>query len=662
MAVLLVVLYHAGVPGFSGGYVGVDVFFVLSGYLITGILAAEVARTGRLDLPRFYARRVRRLLPAMAVLLLAVTVFAYLFYAPPEQGTIAETTLATAGYFSNFHFAAGATDYLAADAETNPLLHTWSLSVEEQFYFVWPLLVLLGLAGLRRRDGVEISYRRLMWVMAAVCVASFVLTLFLMGSLRTHWAFFSSPTRAWEFAVGGLGALVPRLSVDGLRRGRIRFGSLDEVPPAGRVLGWLGLAAVLVAGTLYDARTPFPGWAALLPALGTVFALRAGTARTDTPMARVLAWRPLQELGRLSYSWYLWHWPVLVFAAGLEFTEIHELPALYRLALVLLSLGLAEASYRFVEDPARHQRWVSSSSRRSLALGVLLTAFGVALALAWGHVAGEASRAPDQVAYAAAASDGFSGCITRMSSTDITDCAFGDTTSTTTVVLLGDSHAHHWLPALVPIAKREGWRLIPLLKSGCAIIDETEWERKLNRPYYECDEWKEAAFSRIAALSPDLLIATFSVANSFTDEQWVGGTTRTYRTLLDVAPHVVHLRDVPRPNFDVPACLSRAAWRKAEDRCAFDPSAHPFTYVYELVEEGVQTSGAVASLDLSSMVCPGIYTGGRCDVERDGMVLYQDRHHLTATFVASLAPALADALRRSGFLEAPTAAAQRTPR
>ena len=147
-------------------------------------------------------------------------------------------------------------------------------------------------------------------------------------------------------------------------------------------------------------------------------------------MARVLAWRPLQELGRLSYSWYLWHWPVLVFAAGLEFTEIHELPALYRLALVLLSLGLAEASYRFVEDPARHQRWVSSSSRRSLALGALLTAFGVTLALAWGHVTKDAVKSPEQIAYASAAEDryaeGGEHCIGNLTSTEPIECVFGD--------------------------------------------------------------------------------------------------------------------------------------------------------------------------------------------------------------------------------------------
>ena len=206
IAVLLVVLYHAAVPGFTGGYVGVDVFFVLSGYLITWLLGREVEKSGRVDLPSFYARRARRLLPAMGVLLLAIMGFAWLAYSPQEQELIAATAFSTATYLSNVFFAFNATDYLAGAAEANPLLHTWSLAVEEQFYFFWPLLVVGVLTALGRRPA---SRRRLLWGMGVVSLLSFGLTLYLQQTLNGHWAFFSSPTRAWEFAIGGLGVLLP---------------------------------------------------------------------------------------------------------------------------------------------------------------------------------------------------------------------------------------------------------------------------------------------------------------------------------------------------------------------------------------------------------------------------------------------------------------------
>ena len=652
IAVLLVVLYHAGVPGFSGGYVGVDVFFVLSGYLITGILAAEVARTGTLDLGRFYARRVRRLLPGMAVLLIVVTAFAFVFYAPMEQRSIAATATATAAYVSNFLFAEGATNYLAGAAEANPLLHTWSLSVEEQFYFFWPLLVLLGLAGFRRRDGVEISYRRLMWVMAAVCIASFALTLYLMGSLRGHWAFFSSPTRAWEFAIGGLGALLPRLSVDGLRRGRIRFGSLDEVPVAARALGWAGLAAILAAGVFYDARTPFPGWAALLPALGTIFALRAGTARTDTPMARILALRPLQEMGRLSYSWYLWHWPVLVFAAGLEFTEIHDLPSLYRFALVVLSLGLAEASYRFVENPARHQRWVSATSRRSLILGALLTAFSVSLGLGWHRVTIQSGSSPAHTLFSAAAADitplYSSDCHASLEETAVAGCVFGPKDATRTIALFGDSHAVQWEPALSVLLEKKRWRLYTFTKSGCPAPDIEHVSPSLGRIYSECLQWRRDALSQIQQLRPDMAIVASAYGyGGVSVDEWRGGLERTLDILRSSVGTVFVLNDTPRPNFGVPACLSRNVWRqpnaafREKEVCTFELGDDLQIAISDVERSTAAKFENARFIDLNDNICGE----GLCPVQRDGVIVYRDSNHLTASFARSLAPALAEVLK-----------------
>ena len=620
VAVLLVVLYHAGVPGFSGGYIGVDVFFALSGYLITGILAAEIESTGRLDLARFYARRARRLLPAVGVLLLAVGAFAFTFYSPLEQESIAQTALATAAYVSNFFFAAGATDYLAADAETNPLLHTWSLSVEEQFYLGWPLLVLVGLAGVRK---VRLSHRRLVLVMVGVTALSFALSLYLMGSLRTHWAFFASPPRAWEFALGGLGALLPRV-----RLGSGRGGA--------RTLGWLGLGAVVASGALYTARTPFPGWAALIPVVGTVVVLRAGVGKVAPVLERVLGWRPLREAGRLSYSWYLWHWPVLVFAVGL-YGEV-SLPV--RLALVVGSLGLAELSYRLVEDPIRHHRGLARRPAYGLALLAAITAGGVGLSLVWNANATAAAGAPDQATFAAAVEDRDDGqyCITTVSGTDLTDCTYGDAAAPRTLVLYGDSHAFHWLPAVAVVGEQDGWRVETVMKSSCGAVGVTRWNDRLGRPYYECDEWRDKALDRVAQLQPDLVVVSSAVTayDGIDRAEWSNATASVLERLAAVSEHVVVLRDVPAPGFDVPSCLSRAAWRGGAPGASCDFEAPPAAAddVFAAQIAAADRFENVSVADPVPAVCPG----GECRAFQDGVVGWRDASHLSATHARDLAP------------------------
>ena len=633
VAVLLVVLYHAGIPAVSGGYVGVDVFFALSGYLITDLLAAEVEATGRVDLRRFYARRARRLLPAIGVLLLAVGAFAYVFYSPLEQRPIAETALATALYVSNVVFAQGATNYLAAGAEANPLLHTWSLAVEEQFYLGWPLLVWLAFVGLRRQP----SGRRLAVAIAALAVVSFGLALWLLDTLRAHWAFFASPPRAWEFALGGLGALLPRM-----RWGAGRTASRWD---GARVLGWLGLAGVVWAGVSYTQYTPFPGWTALAPVVGTVWALRAGAAppggQTAAPgLVRVLGWRPLQTLGRLSYSWYLWHWPVLVFAVGLY----GEVSLGVRVALAAASLVLAEASYRLVENPVRHARRLRRPAA-GLALLAAVTVGGAALSAAWVRASGAAASAPGQTRYAEAARDLQDGCITGIADAGLTRCALGDTTSSTVAVLYGDSHAHHWLPTADRLARERGWRLETVMKNSCGAVDATRSYRLLSRDYVECDAWRARALAYVDSLRPALVVVA-SAAESYEGvdpDEWVGGTRRVLSRLADAGGAVLQVRDVPRPTFHVPACLARAAWRGGPDAACSFPGA-PETEVYAAQTAAARGLSAVTTADLTAAVCPG----SPCEVVRDDtLVVYRDTDHLTASFARTLAPDMGRAADRA---------------
>lgn len=384
VAVGLVVLYHGGISALAGGFVGVDVFFVLSGFLITGLIVRELRETGTLSLPGFYARRARRLLPAAAIVLVATVVASAVVMPPLRMPDVAGDAAAAAVYASNLRFALQATDYLAAELAPSPLLHFWSLGVEEQFYLFWPALLALVAVGLgrwraasgsrldgsaeRRLDGS--AERRLMWVVAGVAVASFALGV-VLTDIAEPWAFFSLPARAWELALGALIAL-------GVAR-------LSRLPRAiGGPTVAAGLAMVVVAGLALNETIPFPGLAALLPTGGAALVIAGSVVDRGSLPAQLLAVPPMRFLGRISYSLYLWHWPLFVLpAVALD----RELPVLARLGLAGVAVLLAAATQRWVEDPLRHGRWVGTVPRRNLALAGLVSVLVAAVSLGAGRMA-----------------------------------------------------------------------------------------------------------------------------------------------------------------------------------------------------------------------------------------------------------------------------------
>jgi peptidoglycan/LPS O-acetylase OafA/YrhL len=363
VAVVAVVLFHAGVPGLSGGYIGVDVFFVISGFLITSLMMREVARTGRLSLPAFYGRRARRILPASSLVLVTVILAAYHWLGFLRGDEIATDGTWAALFASNLRFADQGVDYLASQMAPSPLEHFWSLAVEEQFYFVWPAaVVLLIWLGWRHAIGL---------VLSVAVLASFAWSVVGTG---TTWSYFSPATRAWELGAGCLLALLG--------------DRLDRIPERLAVaLSGLGLALIVVAALSYDGDTPFPGYAALLPVGGAVLVL---AGRGDA----LLGVAPLGLLGRLSYSLYLWHWPVLIIAAQ----AYGPLGPAVRAQLVLLSLGLAVVTYTCVENPIRRGTRLRRSHWLTLALAVLLIAAPPAVAR-WKTSTSPAADAGDGAEY-----------------------------------------------------------------------------------------------------------------------------------------------------------------------------------------------------------------------------------------------------------------------
>jgi len=354
ISIALVLLFHARIAGFNGGFVGVDVFFVLSGFLITGLLVREVEETGRISLAQFYARRARRLLPAAALVLAATLLASYFLLPDLLLPGVAVDTAAAALYVSNINFAYHATDYFAPSAAPSPILHFWSLSVEEQFYMFWPAIVLLVT---RRARAPRINVRA---ALIAIGIASFVFAIWLL-KFNAPWAFFSFPTRAWELALGGLLAASK--------------SSLERIPKfAASICSWLGVAGVILSAVFLKESAPFPGVPALLPTISAALVIAAGARSIQSVPTRFLESAPLRFLGRISYSLYLWHWPLLVLPLALS---IAPLTLVQRILLALASIVLATITQRFIEAPLRKGRVIGVRPRWNL-----VTAMTVALSVA----------------------------------------------------------------------------------------------------------------------------------------------------------------------------------------------------------------------------------------------------------------------------------------
>jgi peptidoglycan/LPS O-acetylase OafA/YrhL len=352
IAVLLVVLDHAGVEPLAGGYVGVDVFFVLSGFLITSLLLREAERTGRPPSIRsFYARRMRRILPAATVVIIVIVVWAYASLGFIRGDQVATDARWTSAFAGNLHFALTGTDYLRSQDLPSPLQHYWSLGVEEQFYVVWPwVFVLLASRwrGVRLRSALGVA-------LAAIFVSSLAWSYWQTQSNGT-WAYFSPLTRAWELAAGALLAV----GAPTVRRAPARLAAIAS---------WVGLAGIVISGVVFDTGTPFPGIAALLPVASTALAIAGGTVSQRMNAESVLGTPPFQWLGRLSYSFYLWHWPLLVIpaqAAGVSF------PLPTNLVLLGIALLLSAVTYRIVEGPVRFSTFLASRPLTSVAAGAVL--------------------------------------------------------------------------------------------------------------------------------------------------------------------------------------------------------------------------------------------------------------------------------------------------
>ena len=603
LAAVLVVIYHAKVT--SGGYIGVDIFYVISGFLITGLLLRELDGTGSLALKAFYLRRVKRLLPASFFVLFVTAIIAWIVYPSTLRHGLGKDIAAAGAYISNYLFALWQMDYQNLNSTPPVVIHYWSLAVEEQFYLFWPFIILaLYRYGARRA---------VFFGVVAITAASFLLSLFLTPR-EPIWSFYSLPTRAWELGIGALLLFIPK---------RIRFSSN---------YGWAALGLILFGTLTFTDKTPFPGTAALVPVIGTAFAI-ASLNNWPSAMNRFGNLKVVQWLGEISYPLYLWHWPVLVIpsVAWGRSLVTHEL-----LICVLLTALLADLTHRFIEDPIRyskpHPRLIIKSGAAATAAslvmgGAIYLSFNDRIDLDNGRSYSVTELIKRPVIYD-------DNCHVNNGQTVSPECTYGDRGAKKKIVLFGDSHAAQWFPALERLANENNFELISLTKSACpgpAVekVDSGEYKNA------DCSAWRDNSFERISELNPYAVIFSgfqhFEVPDGYTTrrEWWQAGQRRTLDSLRGNATHIVYITDTPHPKQDIPACLAGGVISDCDDS---------------------ERSEAISIPGLKAVNPTPWLCTDKCSSVINDQVAYRDGSHISIAMSESLAQPLGVALRRLGVL------------
>lgn len=655
VAVFLVLVFHIWPEALSGGYVGVDVFFVLSGFLITNLLLREAETMGDISLRRFYARRVLRLLPAATVVLLAVAICMSLLPSVRWRPLSADLFFSALNV-QNWWLAHQSIDYLASDDAASILKHYWSLSVEEQFYLIWPLLVLLCVRFFKR--SVASSF---LVFGATLAVASLAHSYFFTAS-HPEMAYFATTTRMWELAAGGL------LAASGLTNRHSHRGLRET---------FLVLGLVLIIGSAFhfDRSTAFPGLIALVPVIGALLVIY-GVARSGSGVIeRLLSSSPFQYFGGISYSLYLWHWPIIVFYS----VQVQrDLTLLDGWVVIAISTAFAHQTKSLVEDKFRSG--VGARKGLSAVIVAIIAVVSVMIAALALRNASEAElEAPSvleaqdypgagavlhgQVAVAgipffpspSAAvldrSDAYGRCIAADGVTEAKLCEYGDVNSNFHVVVVGDSHAVHWFPAFEVIAERRGWRLTGLSKSACAFGSQAI-QTKFGEEAFDCSEWNRNAISWLLQIKPDLVVSAQSIAHTAlgTADQEVGaellseGLATFWRRLEQRGSRIIAIKDTPWMGRNIPDCLSRPD--ASIDQCV-RPRAQAVDFRADPLVLGIGKMPSVGMIDLNDAVCDA----AECKAVVGNVLVWRDSHHFTATFSRSLAPAVDEFVE--AFLSSP---------
>ena len=636
VAVVLVLVFHVWPEAVPGGYVGVDVFFVISGYLIAGSLAREAERTGRISLREFYSRRIRRLLPAASLVLVYVLAGMFLWLPQAHWKDTLVQVAASAIYLENWYLAWSAVNYLASENTASPVQHYWSLSIEEQFYIVWPLMV-VGVIWFSRKTGRAI--KPLLGIAIALVFASSLAASVLSAFDPDPSTYFVTYTRAWELALGGLMA--------------ISLPQLDASKPVRIALCLTGLSAIFASALFYSAKDGplFPGYAALLPTLGAAMVILAGDIRWAH--FRGLNLPPLRYLGDISYSIYLWHWPLIVFWLA----QGNEIDFYWGSALIALTIAISHFSHRLVEERFRHldRPLELQPFPIGVASTVLIVSAAVVAYLSIGKnmpaiaasVTGDIRQYPGPAAllenaYVPAgvplvpppsqlledrAIVYDSGCHQNQNESDIISCEFGDPNGKVSVAVVGSSHSVNWLPTLDILGKKNGWKITSITKSSCGFI---------NSQSESCNKWHENVYQYISRNRVDVLFTVeFSSGETGQTRGDEGLIVKRWQRIAELNIKILTIRPIPALETSPADCLPNDA-----QRCVIPRAAAERQNTVAMAAEKVP---GVHILDMTDAIC----AKDTCGPVVGNLIVYRDRHHLTATYARALAPYLEKALVKS---------------
>ena len=603
LAAILVTVFHARL--LPGGFIGVDIFYVISGYLITGLILREIEKTGTLDLRSFYQRRIKRLLPTSVFVLFVTAIFAWILFPPITRDALGRDLFAAATYISNYLFAWWQNDYQNLNATPSPFIHYWSLAVEEQFYLIWPIFILF-----LARYGKKV----ILGGIAITTLGSLLFSIYLT-QVAPIWAFYSLPTRAWELGFGALLLFIP------------------ETKKKIRILPWLGSFGSTFASLNFNENTAFPGKNALIPVIATVVLIASikywPPLFNDLSNSRVSQW-----LGAISYPLYLWHWPALVLPSSalgrpLRFYE--------RFLCILLTIILAHFTSKYVEEPLRHK----NLSPRTIYKGAIVTtasslAVGTLIAFSTSSIIttkGDISYQFDLVKVMEKPAVYGDDCHVNYGETKSGFCTYGDKNSSETIVLYGDSHAAQWFPTLEKLAKQRGFKLISLTKSACPAVDANRPDQGAFKQVH-CTKWRQNSIERIAKIKPMAVITSsfqyFTPANEGVSRAtwWRDGQRKLLSDLKGSTDHLIYISDTPRPLRDIPNCLASRNSRVCDST---QKTRVSIIFGFEVVNPTPW---------LCSSFCPAII---------DGTVAYRDASHISVEMALKLLPKLEEALIAKGL-------------
>lgn len=635
---ILICIYHIWINKVSGG---VDVFFVISGFLMTGVLIRQLETSARIQPLLFWGNLVKRIAPSAYTVLLATLILGYFFVPEPLWTHFIREVAYSALEVENLELMEASVDYLARDLPPSPVQQFWALSIQVQFYFLLPLLLALAL-GLSRRF---VSPLPFVVALTLVIAASFLYSV-VETERNPASAYFNPATRAWEFFAGALLAfLLPHIQLGA----SLRAG-----------LGVLGLLALLLCGVLVPASERFPGWIATVPVGAALLLLVSGAGGARPPTSRLLAHPWLSALGRISFGIYLWHWPLLVFT--LEYTESRRPSLPLGLAIILLAILLAMATHRYIEEPIRRRKYAPARAWAPYLIGIAFLTPVLATAGTWHYYIQHTIAERVHARLQQARLNDFNHIVEQRRTRDILDdelitvkellpraytedchqsitcsgvkvCAYGDTDAETTVALVGGSHAAQWLPALDAIGRESRLKVLNITKSSCPL-------GALPGADPSCPKWNRKLIELLAGLKPQAIITNSTRAGLPEAPEHVPPSyVEQWKRLERLGIPVIAIRDNPTFDFDVATCIAKhpddalaCSRPRAQSLAQTDPASAL-----------LGSLGNLRLIDMSEFFC----TQETCIAVTNDHLMYRDAEHLNVPYVMSLTGRLSEKLARA---------------